>query len=80
MCPAAAREEIVSCKKKLEDLYGAATERFCHPSGYRTACLAEAGANLSTNSSFVFNLFTACYLSRNCKRFWKIVPLIFAAT
>jgi peptidoglycan/xylan/chitin deacetylase (PgdA/CDA1 family) len=79
----AAREQIVSSKKKLEDLFGVPIEHFCYPygdwnfavrdvvaaTGYRTACTTEAGVNHPTNSPFALKRFTARYPTRN----WKII-------
>ena len=79
MYPAAAREEIVSRRKKLEDLFGATIDHSGPPSGYRTAGIPEVGANLSPDAILVLKLFTARYLSRNWKSIRKVVPLIFAA-
>jgi len=76
---AAAREQIVSSKKKLEDLFGMAIEHFCYPygdwnyavrdlvvaAGYRTACTTDAGVNLPADSPFELKRFTARYPTRN---------------
>jgi peptidoglycan/xylan/chitin deacetylase (PgdA/CDA1 family) len=59
--PAAAREEVSSSRKLLEDRFGVRVEHFCHPyglhndavrelvsaAGYRSACTVEFGVNRS---------------------------------
>jgi len=81
--PVAAREQIVSSKKKLEDLFGVAIEHFCYPygdwnpavrdhvvaAGYLTACTTDAGVNFPTDSPFALKRFTARYPTRN----WKMI-------
>lgn len=81
--PAAAREQIVASKQKLEALFGVAIEHFCYPygdwnpavgdyvvaAGYRTACITDAGVNLSTDSPFALKRFTVRYPTRN----WKMI-------
>jgi len=78
---AAAREQIVSSRKKLEDLFGVAIEHFCYPygdwnpgvrdlvaeAGYHTACTTDSGVNSPTDSPFELKRFTARYASRNLK-------------
>lgn len=80
---AMAHEQIVSSRKKLEDLFGVAIEHFCYPygdwnsavrdlvaaAGYRTACTTDAGVNLPTDSPFALKRFTARYPTRN----WKMI-------
>jgi len=78
---AAAREQILSSRKKLEDLFAVAIEHFCYPygdwnpavrdlvaeAGYRTACTTGAGVNVAGSSPFELKRFTARYPSRNLK-------------
>lgn len=78
---AAAREQIVASKKKLEDRFGMAIEHFCYPygdwnsavrdcvvaAGYRTACTTEVGVNLPVDSPFALKRFTVRYPTRNWK-------------
>ena len=78
---AAAREQVVASKKKLEDLFGMVIEHFCYPygdwnlavsdlvaeAGYRTACTTEVGVNFPTDSPFALKRFTVRYPTRNLK-------------
>lgn len=80
---ATAHEQIVSSKKKLEDLFGVAIDHFCYPygdwnpalrdfvaaAGYRTACTTNVGVNLPTDSPFALKRFMARYPTRN----WKLI-------
>jgi len=81
---AAAREEIASSKKALEDRFSVAVEHFCYPygdwnesvrdlvvaAGYKTACTTEPGVNTAADSPFALKRFTARYPSRNLKAIW----------
>src|SRR2546423_1439019 len=74
-----AREEIVSSKKKLEDLLGVPVEHFCYPygdwnrpirdiveaAGYKSACTTESGINTAETDRFALKRLTARYPSRN---------------
>ena len=76
-----AREEIVSSKKKLEELFGVAVEHFCYPygdwnpavrdlvaeAGYRTACTTAFGVNDPAQAPFELKRITARYPSRKLK-------------
>ena len=78
---AEAREEIVSSKKKLEDLFSVAVENFCYPygdwnpavrdlvaaAGYRTACTTDFGVNGPGAAPLELKRITARYPSRNLK-------------
>ena len=84
LAPAAAREEVVSSKKALEDRFGVPVEHFCYPfgdwnetacnlvleAGYKTACTTEPGVNTAADSPFALKRFTARYPSRNLKAIW----------
>jgi peptidoglycan/xylan/chitin deacetylase (PgdA/CDA1 family) len=81
LSPAAAREEISSSKKKLEDIFGLPIRHFCYPygdwneairewvveAGYSTACTTEFGVNTSATSPFALRRITARYPSRKLK-------------
>ena len=81
----AAREEIATSKKSLEDRFGVAVEHFCYPygdwnetvrdlvqeAGYRTACTTQTGVNTDTTPRFELKRFTARYPSRNLKALWR---------
>lgn len=81
----AAREEIASSKKKLEDLFGRAVEHFCYPygdwndavadlvaaAGYITACTTASGINDSSTPPLALKRFTARYPSRSLKNVWS---------
>lgn len=85
LSPAAAREEIVASKQRLEDTFGRAVEHFCYPygdwneavrdlviaAGYRTACTVQPGVNPPGTSPFELQRFTARYASRNLKSLWR---------
>jgi peptidoglycan/xylan/chitin deacetylase (PgdA/CDA1 family) len=80
---AAAREQVISSKKKLEDLFGLAVEHFCYPygdwnpavrdlvaeAGYRTACTTDVGVNFMQDSSYTLKRFMVRYPTRN----WKML-------
>jgi peptidoglycan/xylan/chitin deacetylase (PgdA/CDA1 family) len=75
--PAQAREEIVSSKKKLEDLFGIPVTHFCYPygqwneavrdlvieAGYRTATTTNFGLNQPATSPFELLRIQARYQS-----------------
>ncbi len=79
-----AREEIVSSRKKLEDIFGRRIEHFCYPygdwnapvrdlvkeAGYATACTTQTGVNLPGDSPFELKRCTARYPSRRLKAIW----------
>jgi peptidoglycan/xylan/chitin deacetylase (PgdA/CDA1 family) len=81
LSPEAAREEIASSRKALQDRFGVAVEHFCYPygdcnervrdlvaeAGYDTACTTKTGINLGDQSPLEFKRFTARYPSRNLK-------------
>jgi peptidoglycan/xylan/chitin deacetylase (PgdA/CDA1 family) len=81
---AQAREEIVSSKKKLEDLFARKILHFCYPygdwnepvrdlveeAGYTTACTTQPGINTPGQPPFELKRFTARYPSRNLKAIW----------
>jgi len=79
--PAKAREEIISSKKKLENLFGQPIRHFCYPygdwnqavrdfvadAGYETACTTEFGVNPPGADRFALKRITARYPSRSLK-------------
>ena len=81
---AAAREEIFSSKKKLEDLFGVAIEHFCFPygdcneavnglvaeAGFRTACTTVAGVNLPGVAPLALKRLMARHQSLSFKSAW----------
>ena len=78
---AEAREEIVSSKKKLEDLFDVPIEHFCYPygdwnpavrdlvaaAGYRTACTTDFGVNGPEAAPLELKRISARYPTRNLK-------------
>lgn len=78
---AAAREQIASSRKDLEDRFGVAVEHFCYPygdwnervrdavaeAGYTTACTVEPGVNRPDTSPWSLKRFTARYPSRSLR-------------
>ena len=85
LSPSAAREEITTSRKKLEDLFSRPIEHFCYPygdwneqvrdlvaaAGYQTACTTNPGVNTAADSPFALKRFTARYPSRNLKALWS---------
>jgi peptidoglycan/xylan/chitin deacetylase (PgdA/CDA1 family) len=81
LAPDAAREEIVSSRRALQDRFGVPVEHFCYPygdcdkrvrdlvaeAGYHTACTTKTGINLAAQSPLELKRFTARYPSRNLK-------------
>ncbi len=79
-----AQEEIISSRKRLEDMFGRPIRHFCYPygdwnetvrdlvkaAGYATACTTNPGVNSSAVSPFELRRFTARYASRNLKAMW----------
>jgi peptidoglycan/xylan/chitin deacetylase (PgdA/CDA1 family) len=77
----AAREEIFSSKKKLEDLFGRPIRHFCYPygewndalvdlvreAGYATATTTRWGANTSATPPFALHRLNTRYRSRNIR-------------
>lgn len=82
-----AREEIVSSKKRLEDLFGVAVEHFCYPygdwnpavrdlvqaAGYRTACTTACGVNTADTDPYAFSRLLVRYQSRSPRALWRRV-------
>jgi peptidoglycan/xylan/chitin deacetylase (PgdA/CDA1 family) len=76
-----AQEEIMSSKKKLEDLLGQPVEDFCYPygdwnesvrdlvveAGYRTACTTDFGVNGPTISPWTLRRITVRHPTRGFK-------------
>jgi peptidoglycan/xylan/chitin deacetylase (PgdA/CDA1 family) len=76
-----AREQIFSCKKKLEDRFGVAVRHFCYPygdwnpavrdlvirAGYETACTIDFGVNTAATPAFELRRITARYQSVSIK-------------
>lgn len=83
--PAQAREEIVSSKKRLEDLFGVAVEHFCYPyggwnpavrdlvqqAGYRTACTTTFGVNAVDADPLALKRLLVRYQSRSPRALWR---------
>ncbi|MGC4073869.1 MAG: polysaccharide deacetylase family protein [Nibricoccus sp.] len=77
----AAREEIFSSKKKLEDLFGRPIRHFCYPygewneaiadlvreAGYTTATTTQWGANTASTPPFALHRLNTRYRSRNVR-------------
>jgi peptidoglycan/xylan/chitin deacetylase (PgdA/CDA1 family) len=76
-----AREQIFSCKKKLEDRYSVPIKHFCYPygdwnpavrdlvigAGYETACTIDFGVNTVATPAFELRRITARYQSVSIK-------------
>jgi peptidoglycan/xylan/chitin deacetylase (PgdA/CDA1 family) len=76
-----AREQVFSCKKKLEDRFGALIRHFCYPygdwnpavrdlvieAGYETACTIDFGVNTAATAPFELRRITARYQSVSIK-------------
>lgn len=85
LSPEAAREEIVSSKRALEDRFDVAVEHFCYPygdwnervrdlvaeAGYATACTTDAGINRAGDDPHSLRRFTARYPTRSLKAIWR---------
>jgi peptidoglycan/xylan/chitin deacetylase (PgdA/CDA1 family) len=82
---AQAQEEILSSRKRLENVFGWPIEHFCYPygdwnemvrdlvaeAGYKTACTTDAGINAPGDSLFTLKRFTTRYPSRSLRAFWS---------
>lgn len=82
---AAAREEIVASKKRLEDLLGAAVEHFCYPhgecnpevaewvreAGYRSACGTDFGVNPAGCDPFTLKRLYIRDRDRYRRHWWR---------
>jgi peptidoglycan/xylan/chitin deacetylase (PgdA/CDA1 family) len=82
---AQAQAELVTSRKRLEDLFGRRIEHFCYPygdwneavrdlvvaAGYKTACTTDSGINRVGDSLFTLKRFTARYRSRSLRAFWS---------
>jgi len=80
-----AREEILSCKKKLEDRFGQPFEHFAYPfgdyddvvvemvreAGFKTACTMDRGVNDRKTDPFRLRRWTARYPTRTLGAFLK---------
>jgi len=76
-----AREQIFSCKKKLEDRFGVPVLHFCYPygdwnpavrdlvreAGYESACTIDFGVNTAATPPFELRRITARYQSISIK-------------
>lgn len=76
-----AREQIFSCKKKLEDRFGVPIKHFCYPygdwnpavrdlvreAGYESACTIDFGVNTAGTPAFELRRITARYQSISIK-------------
>lgn len=83
--PAAAREEIVASKKRLEDLFGVAVEHFCYPygdwnpqvrewvreAGYRSATTTGFGVNGCDADPLGLKRILVRYCSRSPRSMWR---------
>ncbi|MDE2150291.1 MAG: polysaccharide deacetylase family protein [Gammaproteobacteria bacterium] len=77
LTPAAAREEMMASRKRLEDLFGVEVADFCYPygdwdravadgviaAGYRTACTTGFGLNTPATDPFAMKRIMARYRS-----------------
>ena len=80
-----AKEEIVSSRKKLEDLFGIAIEHFAYPygdyddavadlvreAGFQTACTMDRGVNVRETDPFRLKRWTARYPTRTLRALLK---------
>ncbi len=76
-----AREQIFSCRKKLEDRFGVPIRHFCYPygdwnpavrdlvreAGYASACTIDFGVNTAATPAFELRRITARYQSISIK-------------
>ena len=76
-----AREEIISSKKKLEDMFGISIAHFCYPygnfndairdvvleAGYQTACTTEFGVNTPETPRVALHRIAARHRTRSLK-------------
>jgi peptidoglycan/xylan/chitin deacetylase (PgdA/CDA1 family) len=76
-----AREQIFSCKRKLEDRFSVAIKHFCYPygdwnpavrdlvmsAGYETACTIDFGVNTTATPAFELRRITARYRTLSIK-------------
>lgn len=76
-----AKEQVLSCKKKLEDRFGVAIKHFCYPygdwnpavrdlaisAGYESACTIEFGVNTAATPAFELRRITARYRTLSIK-------------
>jgi peptidoglycan/xylan/chitin deacetylase (PgdA/CDA1 family) len=76
-----AREEIITSKKKLEDMFGVPIVHFCYPygnwndairdvvieAGYQTACTTKFGVNTPETPKYAMNRITARHPTRSLK-------------
>jgi peptidoglycan/xylan/chitin deacetylase (PgdA/CDA1 family) len=76
-----AREEIITSKKKLEDMFGRAVDDFCYPygdfseairdlvreAGYRTACTTHYGVNTASTAPLELRRITVRHPTRSLK-------------
>jgi peptidoglycan/xylan/chitin deacetylase (PgdA/CDA1 family) len=75
------KEQVFSCKKKLEDRFGVPVRHFCYPygdwnpavrdlvmrAGYETACTIDFGVNTTATPHFELRRITARYQSVSIK-------------
>lgn len=75
------REEIITSKKKLEDIFGIPVPHFCYPygnwndairdvvleAGYQTACTTEFGVNTPETPKLTLNRIAARHQTRSLK-------------
>ena len=80
-----AKEEIVGCKKKLEDRFGIPIDHFAYPygdynfsvrdvvreAGFKTACTMHRGVNTTDTSTWELKRWTARYPSRNLRSLFR---------
>lgn len=76
-----AREEVMSSKKKLEDIFAIPIVHFCYPygnfndairdvvieAGYQTACTTQFGVNTAETPKFALNRIAARHRTRSLK-------------
>jgi len=75
------KEQVFSCRKKLEDRFGVPVKHFCYPygdwnpavrdlvmeAGYETACTIDFGVNTTATPAFELRRITARYQSVSIK-------------
>jgi peptidoglycan/xylan/chitin deacetylase (PgdA/CDA1 family) len=87
-----AREQIFSCRKKLEDRFGVPIRHFCYPygdwspavrdlvreAGYDSACTIDFGVNTAATPAFELRRITARYQSISIKALKARIALFMA--
>jgi len=87
------KEQVFSCKKKLEDRFGVPVKHFCYPygdwnpavrdlvmrAGYETACTIDFGVNTTATPPFELRRITARYQSVSIKSLKARIRRLMAA-